>query len=186
MEKELRCPFQQSPVDLHQVDKHAHLKASMTTSPADMNLCSFHIHKGAEHSGLDADDSIDPKSLREAHWVYTSCPVESVKWDLSSCVPTDACRNPTIHVVAQVLSETDTRTHSHVTADAHPPLSNDFNEWVLYKGSSTGKKLDNECSPYQITWQVQRKVGNITSQNLKLLQGPNALDGARRLFEFKH
>ncbi len=165
------CSHQQSPINISQISNNR------CGPPRGMNLCSFHIHDNAEHKGINCSNK---KNIKEAHWVYTSCPVNNVndpQWGLKNCVPS-GCSNPKIHVVGAHLNMNGTKK-SKITRTGAP-----LNDLFCYDGSTTSASYNNSCSKIPVNWHVKNTCIPVSNKNYEKLTYPNNLSSSRNINKY--
>jgi hypothetical protein len=114
-----------------------------------------------EHVEYNGCQGIAEGDTIEVHWVYTTCDTKSegvtpMGDGLSACMTT-ACSNPQLRVVAQVfiLQKNGELKFAESPLDHKDPT-------VVYNGSTTGTSYgNNNCSPYQVTWDVKATCGTL-------------------------
>jgi len=114
------------------------------------------------HSSHKGCGNVAPGDTIEVHWVYTSCDINAPGAipngpGLSAC-STTTCANPQLRVVAEVfvLQESGGLAFTEAAPVAFEGSS------VTYIGSTTGRKYSNDnCSPYQVTWDVKETCGGL-------------------------
>tara|TARA_A100001015_G_C14960483_1_gene700642 strand:+ start:81 stop:680 length:600 start_codon:yes stop_codon:yes gene_type:complete len=158
------CKMQQSPINIKEISQK-----KCGAKPANLNLCSFHIHDNEEHKGIGCDGK---GKNYEAHWVYTSCPVDDTTkpaWGLEKCAPAN-CKNPIIHVVGSHLN-VGSVDNSNITK-LKPPSDNLY----CYKGSTTSSKYNSSCSQIPVNWRVRNKCIPLSNDNFNNLLVHNKSD----------
>ncbi len=137
---------------------------SKELSKAELAPTKSPICKG-DHGELKPGDTI------EVHWVHTSCDIKPGK-GLGSCV-SDACANPDVRVETQVFTLVNDKSalnFNELTYDGHmakgmhqaKALPTGTGKPVEFLGSTTGPKHnEQQCSPYQVTWNVRPQCAKI-------------------------
>lgn len=129
-------------------------------TPLPMKKSSTEKETSHEHSHLTPGDTI------EVHYVYSTAQVTPGP-TLNSCI-TESISNPQLRVEAQVFVLVNdknalnfmTLTKS-IEKAGYQQATNQFasnDDLVEYQGSTTGPIYNEVASPYEVTWEVEKKV----------------------------
>jgi len=114
-----------------------------------------------DHAEYNECEGIAEGDTIEVHWVYTTCDtksegVKTMGGGLNACM-TSTCSNPELRVAAQVF----VLQKNGELKFAESPITHD-DPTVVYIGSTTGPSYNNnDCSPFQVTWDVKTTCGNL-------------------------
>jgi len=122
----------------------------------------------SEHGALKSGDTI------EVHYVHSTAQVEPGP-TLGACL-NDAIKNPQLRVEAQVyvlVNDSKALDFSELTRFGksgayYQALGIPANTGrpVLYAGSTTGPKYNEQGSPFQVTWAVRPKVAKVNIESV--------------------
>jgi len=147
-----------TPVNTH--DEHTGW-AIVAPASTDAHYREEHDIGGAGHEiGLIVGDTI------EVHWVHTTCNVDYAELDpsngLGNCLSA-VCGNPQLRVMTQVFEVVE----DGADFDTMEDVMMHEGERVVYTGSTTGPSYNNDhCSPYQVTWDVNKATATIDAEAL--------------------
>ncbi len=120
--------------------------------------------------------AVEPGDTIEVHWVYTSCEA-TPGHTLSACIPA-GCTDPALRVESQVfLLVNDENAADFMTMNYGGTVIDGLHQAkklpdttgtpVEFIGSTTGHDYnDQECSPYQVTWNVRQQCEKLDINSL--------------------
>ena len=119
-----------------------------------------------EHPEEAHDIGIIVGDTIEVHWVHTTCDVDDAALDpvngLGNCL-TAVCGNPQLRVMTQVF---EVVAHGADFETMEEVMMHEGKR-VVYTGSTTGPSYNNDhCSPYQVTWDVNKATATIDAHAL--------------------
>jgi hypothetical protein len=121
---------------------------------------------------------VKPGDTIEVHWVYTSCPVDTVPGKGLKLCSSATCRNPTLRVESQVFLVVNNRDAQNFNrfdlagwrkgGHVQPKnLPSGTGTPVTFLGSTTGPDWNDKCSPAKVTWNVRPKCARLDINSLK-------------------
>lgn len=136
--------------------------SAQEAQPLDHEVCA------SEHGGLQSGDTI------EVHYVHTTADVHPGP-TLGSCL-SEAAKNPELRVEAQVFvvvndphaSDFSDLTKVGVRDGFQQAMNMPFDTVppIVYQGSTTGPKYNENGSPYEVTWSVRPHVQKVSIQSV--------------------